>query len=326
MSEMYRLPDGRVLACSDIGPRDAADVLLCLPGLLETRQTFAPVLQAAQPQALRVISVDHCGRGDSAPLTGDQGYTMARYLEDVTQVLQHHVLPQGAQRVHVLGTSMGGILGMYLAANAALPIRTLILNDVGLSFYWVSIYGLYDGMKKGMSSLLPEDIAAQLNVTLGAMRAVQSPSHFDLPYRRDWKGMKFGHLLQHYSGGVRLVYGAESGVCLADQVRELRGQFPHARVLEVAGAKHPAPFTPEVCAFVLADLAPPIPVTQPTQLPLIDASESQVTNVTASVTPSDSPAVDASQSLGSPIASPKARAMTEEGLWAWVKRKLGGRG
>lgn len=304
MSEMYRLPDGRALAYSDMGPRDATDVLLCLPGLLETRHTFAPVLQAAQPLALRVISLDHCGRGDSDPLPGDQGYTMARYLEDTTQLLQHHVLPHGAQRVHVLGTSMGGILGMYLAANLALPIRTLILNDVGLSFYWVSIYGLYDGMKKGVASLRPEDIAAQLNVTVGAMRAVQSPSHFDLPYRRDWKGMRFGHLLQPYTGAVRLVHGADSGVCLADQVRELRAQFPSVRVAEVPGAKHPAPFTPAVCAFVLADLAPETTV-EPTAEATAEAlSPHQATPVVVS----------------HPLPPP------ETGLWAWVKRKLGGSG
>ena len=331
MSEMYRLPDGRALAYSDMGPRDAADVLLCLPGLLETRQTFAPVLQAAQPLALRVISLDHCGRGDSDPLPGDQGYTMARYLEDVTQLLQHHVLPQGVQRVHVLGTSMGGILGMYLAANLALPIRTLILNDVGLSFYWVSIYGLYDGMKKGVSSLRPEDIAAQLHVTVGAMRAVQSPSHFDLPYRRDWKGMRFGHLLQHYTGAVRLVHGADSGVCLADQVRELRTQFAGARVYEVSGAKHPAPFTPEVCAFVLADLAPapmitPTPTPPPTPTPSPQASVSEATPTQLSLL--DAQGVEGTEPRPSTPSAPSAPTTPspEGGLWAWVKRKLGGPG
>jgi pimeloyl-ACP methyl ester carboxylesterase len=354
MSEMFRLPEGRALACSDIGPRQASDLLLCLPGLLETRHTFAPVLQAVQQAApqhagLRVMSVDHCGRGASDPLPGDQGYTMARYLDDVTLCAQHHLQASGAQRLHVLGTSMGGILGMYLAANTALPVQTLILNDVGLSFYWVSIYGLYDGMQKGMGALRPEDIAAELHVTLGALRAVQSPAHFDLPYRRDWKGMKFDHLLQHFRGEVRLVHGGASGVCLVDQVRELRGQFPNARVLEVPDAKHPAPFTPEVCAFVLTGLTPvvvpeamvpeamvpeamvydavtpqvaPAEKAHPEQLSLLPAAESL--HAAEPFSPEGTPQANAG---GQARALEKASAteqstMTEQGLWARLKHKL----
>ena len=312
MSEMvvfphatHRLPDGRALAYSHTGAVHAPDVLVCLPGLLETRQTFAPVLRAAQAQpGLQVVSVDHCGRGDSDPLPGDQGYTMARYLEDVTHLIEH-LCAQGAQRVHVLGTSMGGILGMYLAAHRTLPVRTLMLNDIGLSFYWVSIYGLYDGMKQGMRAQTPEQIAAELGVTLGAMLAVQSPTHFDLPYRRDWKGMKFAHLLDHYSGAIRLVHGADSGVCLADQVQEIRQRFSYARVLEVAGAKHPAPFNPKVCEFVLADLVEHVqPTLQPVQ-EWIEAKEA-------------TPHADVSLSL---VAQDDA---DQSGLWAWIKRKLKG--
>jgi pimeloyl-ACP methyl ester carboxylesterase len=354
MSEMFRLPDGRALACSDIGPRQASDLLLCLPGLLETRQTFAPVLHALQQAApqhagLRVISVDHCGRGESDPLPGDQGYSMARYLDDVTLCAQHHLQASGAQRLHVLGTSMGGILGMYLAANTALPVQTLILNDVGLSFYWVSIYGLYDGMQKGMGSMRPEDIAAELHVTLGALRAVQSPSHFDLPYRRDWKGMKFGHLLQHFQGEVRLVHGGASGVCLADQVRELRGQFPHARVFEVPDAKHPAPFTTDVCAFVLAGLTPAtVPETMAPEVVLDESSVDQsslreaasvlvdaVTNQPASAVearPEQLALLPASEPIRTPELLPpdgtsqasvtKLASATEPGFWAWLKRRV----
>jgi pimeloyl-ACP methyl ester carboxylesterase len=313
----HRLPDGRALAYSETGPTHAADVLVCLPGLLETRQTFAPVLHAAQAHSgLRVVSVDHCGRGDSDPLEGDQGYTMARYLEDATDLWQH-LHAQGAQRLHVLGTSMGGILGMYWAANRGLPVHTLILNDVGLSFYWVSIYGLYDGMKQGMRAQTPDDIAASLHVTLGAMLAVQSPTHFDLPYRRDWKGMRFAHLLDHYSGAIRLVHGTDSGVCLADQVQEIRKQFAYARVLEVPGAKHPAPFNAKVCAFVLADLAAHV---QP-----VDAPEPESTPISAPVSvpvPVQALPVKHEDHQGH-HAHP---ARPASGVWGWLKRKLKGPG
>ena len=306
----HALPEGRRLGYSAVGPDQAPDVLLCLPGLLETRQTFDPVLRAASTYAaLRRSSLDHCGRGDSSPLPGDQGYAMGQYLADIRQFIAQHVLAQGAQRLHVLGTSMGGILAMYLAAESRWPIRTLMLNDVGLSFYWVSIYGLYDGMKQSARSSDPDRLAAELHVTPGALLAVQSPHHFDLPYKKDWKGMHFGHLLTSFNGAVRLVHGQESAVCLSDQVRELRQSFPNAQVMAVAQAKHPAPFTPEVCAFLLSGLAaervaPAAQLSLPLDAAPVPTAINAPSEPTASPTPAD-------------VARP-----ADTGLWSWLKRRL----
>ena len=260
----HRLPDGRHLACSRVGPAEADDVLLCVPGLLETRHSFDALLQAAQARSgLCVMALDLAGRGDASPLPGDTGYCMSVYLDDIRHLITTEWSWQGGRRLHVLGTSMGGLLGLYLAADAALPVRTLILNDVGLSFYWVSLYGLFDTLKQGLAPITPDAMAAQLRVTPGVLRSVQSPSHFDVPYRKDWKGMRFAHLLQHYSGAIRLVHGSASGVCLDAQVQELRQHSAHAQVMTVQGAGHPVPFTPAVCDFVLANLAQSLPESLP---------------------------------------------------------------
>jgi pimeloyl-ACP methyl ester carboxylesterase len=242
-------------------------VLLCLPGLLETRATFDPLLQAAQGvHGLRAISLDLCGRGDSSQLPGDQGYTMQVYLEDVAQFMRQALMPEGQPmpRIDVLGTSMGGILAMYLASDAHNHVHGLYLNDIGLDLPWMSIYGLYDGMKKQGRAPTPEEMAAKYNVSMGAALAVQSPSHFDLAYRKDWKGMKFGHLLNGFKGPVHLMHGSDSGVCTQQQVKELRSAFPKAKVLEVAGAAHPVPFNSAVNQFVLRSLNLPVaPVVKP---------------------------------------------------------------
>ncbi len=87
--------------------------------------------------------------------------------------------------------------------------------------------------------------------------AVSSPSHFDLPYRKDWKGMQFGHLLTNFNGLVRLVHGSESGVCLSEQVKSLKREFTNAKVLEVTGAAHPVPFNDEVNQFIVHELKLP---------------------------------------------------------------------
>lgn len=255
----FHLPKGnRHLAYSSVGDANSPHVLLCLPGLLETRATFDPLLKAADGlQGLRVISVDLCGRGDSSPLPGDKGYTMQVYLEDIVQFIRHELMPDGkpVPHIEVLGTSMGGILAMYLAHEQSNHIRGLFFNDIGLELPWMSIYGLYDGMKKEGRLPTPEEMADKFNVSIGAVLAVQSPAHFDLPYRKDWKGMKFGHLLSDFKGPVRLMHGSDSGVCTDQQVKGLQREFPKAQVLEVAGAAHPVPFNAMVNQFVLQSLS-----------------------------------------------------------------------
>ena len=254
----FPLPKGdRHLAYSAVGDANSAHVLLCLPGLLETRATFDPLLQAAEGvHGLRVISLDLCGRGDSSPMPHDKGYTMQVYLEDVVYFMRHALMPEGQPLPHidVLGTSMGGILAMYLASDAHNHVHGLFLNDIGLDLPWMSIYGLYDGMKKEGRLPTPEEMATQYNVSMGAVLAVQSPSHFDLPYRKDWKGMKFGHLLNGFKGPVHLMHGSDSGVCTKQQVKDLQREFPKAKVLEVTGAAHPVPFNAAVNQFVLRSL------------------------------------------------------------------------
>jgi hypothetical protein len=143
----------------------------------------------------------------------------------------------------------------------------LFFNDIGLDLPWMSIYGLYDGMKKDGRLPTPEEMAVKFNVSIGAVLAVQSPSHFDLPYRKDWKGMKFGHLLSAFKGPLRLMHGSDSGVCTAQQVKELKSEFPKAQVFEVAGAAHPVPFNAAVNKFVLASLDLPVAPVAKAELP-----------------------------------------------------------
>ncbi len=307
----------RHLAYSSVGDVDSPHVLFCLPGLLETRATFDPLLQAADGlQGLRVISVDLCGRGDSSRLPGDKGYTMQVYLEDIEHFIRHELMPDGnpVPHIDVLGTSMGGILAMYLAHDAHNHVSGLFFNDIGLDLPWMSIYGLYDGMKKEGRLPTPQEMAAQFNVSMGAVLAVQSPSHFDLPYRKDWKGMKFGHLLNGFKGPVRLMHGSESGVCTAQQVKDLQREFPKAQVLEVAGAAHPVPFNAEVNQFVLQALHLPA-VTQIRREAVLEApAPSTLNDVIPAQTPD--PVVEPQPVLQ---ASPQRRA----GLFELFKKLLG---
>lgn len=311
-AHQFHLPKGnRHLAYSSVGEVNSLHVLLCLPGLLETRATFDPLLQAAEGlQGLRVISLDLCGRGGSSPLPSDKGYTMQVYLEDIVHFMRTELMPDGkpVPHIEVLGTSMGGILAMYLASDAHNHIRGLFFNDIGLDLPWMSIYGLYDGMKKEGRLPTPQEMAAQFNVSMGAVLAVQSPTHFDLPYRKDWKGMKFGHLLAGFKGPVRLMHGSASGVCTAQQVKDLQREFPKAQVLEVAGAAHPVPFNAMVNQFVLQALHMPAATTANSE-PVCEAPVQQALQMPM---PFDTPAV-----------SPQQTTPSRVGLLGLLKRLLG---
>ncbi|BDU59121.1 hypothetical protein LMORI2_21030 [Limnohabitans sp. MORI2] len=289
----------RHLAYSSVGDVNSPHVLLCLPGLLETRATFDPLLQAADGlQGLRVISVDLCGRGDSSCLPGDKGYTMQVYLEDIEHFIRHELMPDGKPVPHidVLGTSMGGILAMYLAHDAHNHVSGLFFNDIGLDLPWMSIYGLYDGMKQAGRLPTPEEMAEQFNVSIGAVLAVQSPSHFDLPYRKDWKGMKFGHLLNGFKGPVRLMHGGNSGVCTPQQVKALQREFAKAQVLEVADAAHPVPFNAVVNQFVLQALH--LPAATPAKPDPVHQAPVQQ-------------ALQTTMPFDTPVAAPQPKAMPE---------------
>jgi hypothetical protein len=64
-------------------------------------------------------------------------------------------------------------------------------------------------------------------------------------------------LLSDFKGPLRLMHGSDSGVCTAQQVKDLQREFPKAKVLEVAGAAHPVQFNAAVNKFVLASLELP---------------------------------------------------------------------
>ena len=273
------LERGGRLAYTEAGFRDSAQVLLCLPGLLETRSSFEKLLHfVSHSPELRVIAVDYCGRGGSDALSMDRGYSMSLYLADIEEFIRREVFQAGQPKpkLDVIGTSMGGILGMYLASNPSNGVTGLFLNDIGLSLTWMSIFGLYEGMK--VSGRVPDanQLASRLGVTEGVVRDVQSPHHFDLPHRKDWKGMNFGHILGDFEGPVRLIYGSQSAVCLPQQVNDFAQKYPEANLLRAEGASHPVPFTDAVCEFVLQALhleLPSIKVIEPTTTKTIQVQE-----------------------------------------------------
>lgn len=110
---------------------DAANprVLVCAHGLTRCGRDF-DTLAELMSDKYRVICPDVAGRGESDWVADKADYNYAKYLNDMVALIAR-VTGNGAETLHWVGTSMGGIIGMLLAAHAGTPISRLVLNDVG---------------------------------------------------------------------------------------------------------------------------------------------------------------------------------------------------
>jgi pimeloyl-ACP methyl ester carboxylesterase len=103
-----------------------ATVLICVHGLTRTGRDF-DFLAAALENDYRVVCPDVVGRGGSEWLTVKTDYGYPQYVNDMAALIAR----TGAEQVDWVGTSMGGLIGMMLAAQPGTPIRKLVMNDVG---------------------------------------------------------------------------------------------------------------------------------------------------------------------------------------------------
>ncbi|NKC29280.1 alpha/beta fold hydrolase [Falsiroseomonas selenitidurans] len=113
------------LAWTEWGPPEGAAVV-CVHGLTRNGRDFDVLAAALAGQGRRVLCPDLPGRGDSAWLPDPMAYAPPAYV-----VALGHLLARLDGPVDWVGTSLGGICGMLLAAAPGSPIRRLVLNDIG---------------------------------------------------------------------------------------------------------------------------------------------------------------------------------------------------
>lgn len=101
-------------------------VLVCVHGLTRNARDFDFLAQAMAGH-YRVVCPDVAGRGESDWLRAASGYAVPQYVSDMVTLIAR----LDVESVDWVGTSMGGLIGMGLAALENTPIRKLVLNDVG---------------------------------------------------------------------------------------------------------------------------------------------------------------------------------------------------
>jgi pimeloyl-ACP methyl ester carboxylesterase len=247
------------------------DVLVCVHGLTRSGRDFDELARALCAQ-WRVICPDVAGRGDSDRLADPKLYTWAQYVADMVTLIAR----LDVEAVDWLGTSMGGFVGMALAAQAGSPVKKLVLNDAGPVIGKASLERIaaYIGQAPGFATL--EDAEAYV-------RAISAPfgPHSDTQWRfltETWvRRGEDGSWRPHYDTRIAeayhatmpekdlelwdiydavrcptlLIRGEHSDLVSRETAAEMARRGPKAKVVEIRGVGHaPTLLHPEQIAVV----------------------------------------------------------------------------
>lgn len=239
------------------GDPDNERVLVCVHGLTRNGRDF-DTFAAAMADRYRVICPDVVGRGASDWLNDKGCYAYPQYLTDMTALIAH----SGASAVDWVGTSMGGLIGMLMAAQAGSPVSRLVMNDVGP---WIPQAAL-----ERIASYVGEDPRFDDIRALDAyLRDIYAP--FGPFTDGQWQGLVSSSVRELDDGGIGLAYdpgisvpfrarpladvdlwsswhsvscpvlvlrGTRSDLLLADTAREMTERGPRADLVEFEGVGH----------------------------------------------------------------------------------------
>ena len=123
----YNSADGLRLYCGLFTARQRGGLpVLCLPGLTRNSRDFL-TLAAHLGEKHDVLTADLRGRGRSAWDADPTRYQLPTYVQDMWALLESRSI----SRVVVVGTSLGALIGMVMAAMKPELIAGVVLNDAG---------------------------------------------------------------------------------------------------------------------------------------------------------------------------------------------------
>lgn len=105
---------------------DGAPPVLCMPGLARNARDFE-ALGPHLAQFRKTIVIEFRGRGDSAYAKDPMTYVPLTYVQDVVALLDDLAI----ERFATVGTSLGGLVSMLMAATLPGRLVGAVLNDVG---------------------------------------------------------------------------------------------------------------------------------------------------------------------------------------------------
>ena len=262
------------------GRPESPHVVLCVHGLTRQGRDFDVLARALCDQTtpsgegLRVICPDVAGRGESDWLADPMGYQVPAYAADMLSLLAHLQARSPIQTLDWVGTSMGGLIGMVVCGQPGLPVpvpvRKLVLNDVGPALQWEAIQriGAYLG-KSGHFDTVAQAAAAMwaisssfgphtpeqwLALSAPMVRPVTAGAgsplrlHYDPAIAGPFR-LTTEESAQHGEAALWRLYdgikaqtlvmrGAQSDLLSPTTAREMTQRGPRARLVEFEGVGH----------------------------------------------------------------------------------------
>ena len=265
---------GHRMAYWEWGDAAAPHVVLCMHGLSRQGRDFDTLARALVQRgqdAVRVVCPDVVGRGQSDWLADPMGYQLPTYAADMLALLA--VLGPTTQTLDWVGTSMGGLIGMAVCGQTQfplpVPVRRLVLNDVGPVVQWDAIVriGQYLGRSMRFESVQqaadamwavsttfgPHTPAQWLELSRHMVKPVADGSgavtlHYDPAIAKPIAALTEEAARQGEAAmwalydGIRaqtlLLRGAESDLLSRATAQEMGRRGPQARLVEFAGVGH----------------------------------------------------------------------------------------
>jgi pimeloyl-ACP methyl ester carboxylesterase len=233
-------------------------VLVCVHGLTRGARDFERLAQAMSDR-YRVVCPDVAGRGDSEWLADPALYTIPQYVADMVTLIAR----LDVESVHWVGTSMGALIGMFLAAQKGTPVSRLVMNDAGPVITRASLerIGTYVGVWPPLPTLeAAEQYIRAVSATFGPHSDAdwrfltevvvrKNPEggyrmHYDPriaePYKKSLpeKDLEFWPLWDAIRCPTLVLRGAESDLLTRETTAGMAARGPKAKVVEIPGVGH----------------------------------------------------------------------------------------
>jgi pimeloyl-ACP methyl ester carboxylesterase len=247
------------------GPAAPGRVVICVHGLTRNARDFDSLAGALAAAGFLVVCPDMAGRGDSDWLAQPEGYGLPQYCADVTDLIARLDI----DRVDWVGTSMGGLIGMMLAAQANTPLRRMVVNDIGpfIPKAAISRIASYAGTDPRFTDLAEaeayhREVHAPFGLSAAHWRHLAEHSVRPAGGEPAGEGAK-GGLRLHYDPAILTAFGAgpiedvdlwpvwdrieqavlvlrgaQSDLLLAETAAEMAVRGPRAEVVEIPGCGH----------------------------------------------------------------------------------------
>ena len=271
------------------GDATAAHTVVCAHGLTRQGRDFdrlAQALVARSDTPLRVICPDVAGRGQSEWLPAGGMYQIPQYASDMLALLAQLHAASPMVQLDWVGTSMGGLIGMVMAGQPGLPlpvpVRRLVLNDVGPSISWASVekmqqyagrFGRYADLAEAAAALralslgfgpVPDDVWLELSshmvrplpeggVTLHYDPAIGEPVRALTQEAAQAAEAVLWSVYDQIPSEVLVIRGQDSDLFLPPTAQAMTERGPRARLLEWAGIGHAPTLTAPEQIDALAD-------------------------------------------------------------------------